>query len=50
MHTSVYMEKGGKGGRIVEGNSMKGGKMSEQVRSCWKAPSALIHGKEKTEG
>lgn len=34
--------------RIIEGSPMKGGRMSEEVRS-WKAPSALIHGKEKTK-
>ncbi|TGZ48376.1 hypothetical protein DBV15_02755 [Temnothorax longispinosus] len=49
-HGYVRAGTGGKrGGRIVEGSPMKGGRMSEEVRSCWKALSALIHGKEKTE-
>lgn len=43
----VYVERG-KRGRNVEGNLTEGGRMSEEVRSCWKARSAPIHGKEKT--
>lgn len=45
----VYMYAGrAKRERNVEGNLREGGRMSEEVRSCWKARSAPIHGKEKT--
>lgn len=50
VHMSVSTRgKGVGGGELLKAEPDEG-RMSEEVRSCWKGPSALIHGKEKTEG